>query len=352
MPDLVIHLFSALAAAGAAGAGGVPEWVHLVPAGTFSGVDGRGPYRLADAQAVIAASMAAGKLAIDENHAIDKAAPDGRPSPARGWIVEMQARPDGLWGRVEWTATGAQLLADHAYRGISPAFVAEKDGGRVVRVLRASLTNDPNLQLATLHDRSSSMDLDALRKALGLAADADEAAILAAATKAHTAVTTHAAEVSGLLARIAAAAGLAADAAATATPDGLVVHLQAVTSAGTKTEAELRGTVIALQTRLTKLEGDQARAEAERAIDKAIADGKPIKPMRDHYIARHTKDPAGVTKELEALPSIHDGGTGGRREPGAAGADGLTAEQRQVCALMGVDPAKYAETLKAEKETV
>jgi phage I-like protein len=36
---------------------GAPEWVHLVPAGRFSGVDGRGPYTLADPAAVIAASL-------------------------------------------------------------------------------------------------------------------------------------------------------------------------------------------------------------------------------------------------------------------------------------------------------
>ena len=66
---------------------GVPEWVHLVPAGTFSGTDGRGPYRLDDPAAVIAASMAAGKLALDENHSTDLAGPNGQPAPARGWVV-------------------------------------------------------------------------------------------------------------------------------------------------------------------------------------------------------------------------------------------------------------------------
>lgn len=48
----------------------------------------------------IRASMAAGKLPVDECHATDKAAPDGRQAPARGWIVQMEVRADGLWGRV------------------------------------------------------------------------------------------------------------------------------------------------------------------------------------------------------------------------------------------------------------
>ena len=98
MPLPAVHLFSALPA-GSTGQG--PEWVHLIPAGTFSGADGRGPYTLHNPEAVITASIAAGKLPIDENHAIDLAAPKGGPSPARGWIVELQSRTDGLWGKVE-----------------------------------------------------------------------------------------------------------------------------------------------------------------------------------------------------------------------------------------------------------
>ena len=31
---------------------GVPKWVHLIPAGTFMGSDGRGPFHLRDAEAV------------------------------------------------------------------------------------------------------------------------------------------------------------------------------------------------------------------------------------------------------------------------------------------------------------
>jgi hypothetical protein len=48
--------------------------------------------------------------------------------------------------------------------------------------------------------------------------------------------------------------------------------------------------------------------------------------MRDHYIARHQKDPAGVEKEVDALPSIHDGGV--RRPPpdGALSHHATTAE--------------------------
>ena len=130
----------------------VPDWVHLTPSGVFRGGDGRGPYRVADAAAVAAASMANGKLPIDENHATDLAAPKGQPSPAMGWIVEMQPRPDGIWGRVEWTKTGHRLMSEAGYRGISPVFLHETDGGTIKKILRAALTNNPNLpQLTALN---------------------------------------------------------------------------------------------------------------------------------------------------------------------------------------------------------
>lgn len=164
----------------------VPELVHLLPAGVIRTRDGRGPFRLADAAAVIARSLPAGgaSLPIDENHSIDLATPKGGPSPARGWIVELQARADGVWGRVEWTPEGRALVASRAYRHVSPVIQCDAEG-RVLRILRASVVNIPNLtELAALNASQTSalsetiMDLTKLREALALPADAGEAAIL------------------------------------------------------------------------------------------------------------------------------------------------------------------------------
>jgi phage I-like protein len=125
---------------------GAHEWIHLLPAGLVSTNDGRGPYKVPNAQQLATTSLLAsqGRLPIDESHATDLAAPNGQPAPARGWIVDLQARVDGLWGRVEWTKAGAQLLSDRAYRFISPVIRHTQDG-TVTQLLRASLTNVPNL---------------------------------------------------------------------------------------------------------------------------------------------------------------------------------------------------------------
>ena len=104
---------------------GVPEWVHLLPAGEVRTQDGRGPYRAADVAALMAASLPeGGKLVLDENHSTDLAAPKGASAPAMGWIVELQARSDGIWGRVDWTGAGRRLVEDSIERAPTLGFTA------------------------------------------------------------------------------------------------------------------------------------------------------------------------------------------------------------------------------------
>ena len=90
-----------------------PEWIQLIPAGSFHGRDGRGPYLLSDPEAVIKATMAlrmhAG-IPIDYDHATDFGAPQGSPAPAAGWITEFAIRGGAIWGRVEWTERAARAI--------------------------------------------------------------------------------------------------------------------------------------------------------------------------------------------------------------------------------------------------
>lgn len=327
---------------------GAPEWVQLVPAGTFSGVDGRGPYHLRDPQAVIATSLHhfGGRLPIDENHAIDLKAPKGEPSPARGWIVELQEREGSIWGRVEWTDEGARLVAGKAYRGISPC-IYRNAAGDIVAVGRASLVNQPNIrQLATLHHQDPNMDLIAqLRAALGLGADAPEADVLAAVTANKTVIDTHSASIKA----IAAAAGLS-DALAV---DGIVAELQARQSSGDQAAAQLRQTVVELQSQLTTLQADSAKQAATRFVDDAIAAGRAgVVPLREHYIDQHMKDPARVEKEIGALPILNARQQRPVTPDPANPAAALDDDQLKVCELMGVDPAEFAKTAAAQKELV
>src|SRR5271166_1197476 len=163
-----------------------PEWIQLIPAGSFHGRDGRGPYVLSDPKAVIAATnalrMRAG-IPIDYDHATDFAARQGNPAPAAGWITEFAIRGGAIWGRVEWTERAASSIRAHEYRYISPVFQYSPSDGAITRLLRAGLTNNPNLYLTAISaagDEESKMDkfLKQLREMLGLDADASTDDIL------------------------------------------------------------------------------------------------------------------------------------------------------------------------------
>jgi phage I-like protein len=358
----------------AGNAGQAPDWIHLLPAGEFFGVDGRGPFRVLDMAALITASMANGKLCLDECHATDTAARMGQPAPARGWIITLDPRADGLWGQVDWTPPGKELMAAQAYRGISPVF--DRDAkGNVLRLLRASLTNDPNLTLAALHHQENSVDLTlALRKALGLPETADNAAIVAAVTAQHTAVSMHGAmrKVLGLPDTADAAAMLSALNTQTATvtahatqirqiaeaagakatdASGLVTELQAVRTNAGSVET-MAGKIVSLETELGTIRTAGARSAAETFVDGAIREGKPVMALRDHYVSRHMKDRDGVEKEIGAMISIHAAGGSPpwlERNSGDADVDALSTEEMSVARKMGVDPKEFAKTKKADE---
>lgn len=332
-------LFSIVQPLGA-GDGDVPEFIHLVPAGIFAAQDGRGPFTNDDPAAVIAASMVGRKLAIDVNHAIDKRSDKGEEAPAVGWVVALETRADGIWGKVEWNAAGRAKVAGKEYGFISPVLVHSKGKPhRVTRILRASLTNDPALtglaSLNTNHSGDPAMEAE-LRAALGLAEDADQAAILAAVTSAAAASTA--------MTKIAKAAGLQES----ATGDEIVA---AFTARGDATEVtQLRDQVKTLNTQLTTLVTNTAKERATAFVDQAIADLKVVPALRDHFIARHVKDPAEVEAEVKLMPSLNGGGFGNRRQ--VDGDAQLTDSDTEVCAQMGLDPKKFAETSKLlQKET-
>jgi len=90
------------------------EWIELIPAGTFSTNDGRGPFHNPEPQSVVRLSLQymkmKGGLPIDCEHATDRAAPHGLPAPAMGWIRNFRIVAGAIQGRVEWTPRGSAAL--------------------------------------------------------------------------------------------------------------------------------------------------------------------------------------------------------------------------------------------------
>lgn len=332
MRKTTLHLNSALPLSAA---GEPPPWVHLVPAGVVRTNDGRGPYHV-DAAKVIAASQEHLPAVLDEMHAADLA--KGTAARAAGWIVELQDRgageAGGIWGRVDWTPLGVQLMAEKAYRSLSAAIDVTKNGGVVLAVQRASLTNRPNLRLQPLlQSEEDNMDLmEFLRRLLGLEVDADDATIRTALQ----AVMSDRTLQSQGLGRIALLAGVATD----SKPDAIVTALQA-SLANAGRAGELQQKVTTLQSQMDDLVKDGKRKAAEAAVDAAITAGRgAVNARRDHFIALHMQDPEGTQATMDAIPSLHDGGF--RQQQRGAGADAaLTTDDEAVIQLMGIDPAAY-----------
>ena len=90
----------------------LPEWVRLVPAGQFVTIDGRG-FR---ADAALLASSVRLPIAVDFDHATERGPTTGQPGAAAGWVEALEARDDGLYGRVAWTSLGKTALLDRRHR--------------------------------------------------------------------------------------------------------------------------------------------------------------------------------------------------------------------------------------------
>lgn len=319
----------------------IPQWIHILPVGDVQTVDARGPYRALNLSAIIAASFdAQPRIPIDENHSLHLAAGKGQPSPARGWIVEMDARADGIWGRVEWSKTGREMMAERQYRSVSPV-IQHTDKKEIIAIEAVSLVNRPNLRgLTALNMEHPTMTfMERLIEALGLTPDATEEDVIKAiaATKKDDEVAMQSALVT---------VGTALGAAGTS-PDDLVNTARALNAAN----VELTQTVTALQSENKALKSTATRKAAEDAVDAAIrAKRVGVKASRDAYISMHMENADRTQAILNGLPSLDDTQTTNTPPSGDVTQTALNSEQMKVADLLGIPHDAYAKTLAAEKD--
>lgn len=325
-----------LVAVCAAADGALPEWIKLIPMGVFGGRDGRGPWRLdglAHAQQVVADSVAElGQLqaVIDYDHQSEWAAAPGvgGQAPAAGWIEELQARDDGIWGRPRWTPKAEARLRDGEYRFLSPVFRHERATGRVTRLLRAGLINKPNLDLPAVAagsitpDGEDLLDKTKVAQALGLGEDATEEAILGA--------------IGGLkdrdaaLATVAQAAGLAAGAAT----EEIVTAIQAAGGGDT---------VVALNAELQQIKKERAEEKAAAKVDAAVKQGKIAPAARTEFLAICAADPDRFDRLMAATPVIV---AAGQKDVPERKDGELDEDQLAVCAQLGITAEQFKDSQK------
>ncbi|WP_273792386.1 phage protease [Brucella anthropi] len=258
-----------------------PEWIELFPAGpSIKARDGRA-WTL-DPNKVLAAFAANnGPLAIDYEHAQAHKAPKGDEAPAAGWIVDLEERAGGVWGRVEWVAKAARQIVNREYRFISPDFNHDRNG-LITRLNGAGLVNRPALVMTALaqeqHQKETPMP-KAIALALGLAETADEVAILSAiAVRDDERKATCQAlniEETGDHAAIVDAVQKLKDDTATA--------LAAVQSGSDV--ASIKAELVEAKTALAQLQQKDVDREIDLALDTATKEGKITPASRESYRA-------------------------------------------------------------------
>ena len=178
--------------------GGTPPTdLLIIPAGTVQGRDGR-TWRNDRPQAVV--DFFNGRnvdLPIDVEHSTEIKAPKGEPAPAAAWIKGLSVAANGeIHAQVDWNATGADLVANKAYRYYSPVFYFDSKTGSIAGLSSVGLTNKPNLFVPALNREGSHIPqeetMNGVLTALGLAETATEADAIAAVTSLKTAKATNA----------------------------------------------------------------------------------------------------------------------------------------------------------------
>jgi phage I-like protein len=306
----------------------VPKRLELVPpGGVITGRDGRSWKNPNPKQVALNSMERLPKLPVDENHATDLAAPKGGAAPALGWLTNLNADERGaICADVEWTPRGREAVVNKEYGYISPVFLYSKDG-KINCILRAALTNSPNLGLPALNAEQKDNDTEdfmdkALCAALGIAESADLNTALAAIEKLKTAQNS-------------------------AKPAN--VDLQ-VYAPRTELNAALEKAVAA-EKRLAELNAEAFKKEAEAAVDEAVKAGKFPPASRETCLAL-CADRAGLEKfkELAAKGFAVIGGKAQVPEtpPPDAGA-ALNSEDAAMAKAMGYSAPEYQKIKEAGK---
>lgn len=304
--------------------GKAPEWVELIPAGpVVTGRDGRQWLFDEQAQQMVLGLFTARniELPIDWEHATQHLAPNGQAAPAAAWITELEIRSGGLWGRVNWTPRGGEQVTAKEYRYLSPVFDYEADGGRIVRLVSAGLTNVPNFLLTALNQEDPEFNVKlpaALLALLGLPETATEADALAATNQLKQAANTE----------------------KTPSLERFVPRADYETLLSRAANAEQ-----ALATRVKTERDTSINAE----IDAALKLGK-ITPATADYHRACCQEDGGLDRFkafVAAAPSVAEP-SGLSAQPQAKTLTALNAEQQAMCKQLDLDPVEFAKTLQSE----
>ena len=334
--------------------GGSHDWVQLFPLGNVTARDGR-KWKVTDPHAIVAKSLQASvDMVVDYEHQTDYSKDNGQPAPAAGWIKELEVRPDGIWGRVEWTGTAKRHLDEREYRYISPTFLFDKKTLEVRQILRAGLTNAPAMDLKALAKQGSEDEMEeflkALLKLLGLpeGTDADAAlAKLGELLNGTTALTT----------RITATCKAldldenADEAAITAA----IAKLSESQSDDDDDEGKDSTKFVSVEehnkivAQLATFQGERSEEKATAAVDDAIREGKLTPAQREWAVGFASENAASFATFIESQPVIVRPGTQTPNNAPPRNGGELDGDEKAVCKILGIAAEDFKKTRDAQE---
>lgn len=245
----------------------LPDWIQLTLRGPIVARDGR-PF-VFEPERLVEAFRAGGlKLPIDFNHESEFIETLGA-RPARAWIVDLQARAEGLFGKVEWGADAVAALKAKSYRYISPSIFLEADQVTARLLKGAALVSAPALNMPAIAAASPHQETSmskAILAALGLVETAPEADAISA-----------------------------------------VARLKAGDPALFVPKSQHEATLTALAAAEKKLKDADDAAHAARCstlVDDAVKGGKIAPAAKAQYLALATSNYDGTKAAIDAMPVV------------------------------------------------
>lgn len=316
----------------------LPDWIRILPLGLVELSDSREPFEV-DAGSLAAMVTAFRSRGVDLVIDYEHQSLQGERAPAAGWIKDLEARPDGLWAKVEWTRQAREYLLSKEYRYFSPVLRLDPTSRRPLALMHLGLTNVPAIkhlpplvakygggsadQAALGPAGEGGRTMDRIKELLGLGSEAtDEAA------------ATRMLEVLGDLA---AALKLPGE-ASVAQIQGALAALQA----GEASSRESSAALAALKVRL-------AAEEADRAVSEALQAGKITPAQKTWALEYFRQTPEGFATYVARAPkAVPVGELLSLRDDEQSPAGKLLPEEVALCRSLHLAPEAY---LKAKDQT-
>jgi len=279
----------------------VPEWIHVLPFGSYKHPKGLLRITESEAQKVVQNFKDDPRdLVLDYEHQSLNTIANGQPAPAAGWIKELELREDGVWAKVEWTERAKEHIKNKEYKYVSPVYVPDykdpKTGESVgPKLVSVALTNTPFLpDLKPIVNKFQTQEVYQMEKLISLAEKLDielTDELRENADKLEEAITAKIDELK-----------------ATAIDKGTEEPSEDDTEKPTEQEPQenevAMKAIAELQKELAEAKKQLAMRDATEKVERLIAEKRLLPSLKEWAIQYAMKDPQGFDEYAKNLPVI------------------------------------------------